>query len=96
MFKAIQDILYSKIFLKNYRFKVVCYFYLKKNPRNNLIIPSIYFYKYLMKNLALSKRSRALFGIGIIAISIGLISKNVINYPTGGCIKGTQEITFNI
>ena len=43
-----------------------------------------------------SKRSRALFGIGIVAISIGLISKKVINYPTGGCMKGTQGITFNI
>ena len=49
-----------------------------------------------MKNLITSKRSRALFGIGIIAVSIGLISKKVINYPTGGCMKGTQEITFNI
>ena len=49
-----------------------------------------------MKNLITSKRSRALFGIGIVAISIGLISKKVINYPTGGCIKGTQEKTFNI
>jgi len=43
-----------------------------------------------------SKRSRVVFGIGIIAISIGLISKKVINYPAGGCMKGTQEITFNI
>ena len=49
-----------------------------------------------MKNLITSKRSRALFGIGIFAISIGLISKKVVNYPTGGCMKGTQEITFNI
>ncbi len=49
-----------------------------------------------MKYLILSKRSRALFSIGIVAISIGLISKIVINYPTGGCIKRTQEITFNI
>ena len=52
--------------------------------------------KYPMKHLITSKRSRALFGIGIVAISIGLISKKVINYPTGGCMKGTQEITFNI
>ena len=52
--------------------------------------------KYLMKYLITSKRSRALFGIGIVAISIGLISKKVINYPAGGCMKGTQEITFNI
>ena len=49
-----------------------------------------------MKYLISSKRLRALFGIGIIAISIGLISKKVINYPAGGCKKGTQEITFNI
>ena len=49
-----------------------------------------------MKNLILSKRTKALFGIGIVAISIGLISRKVINYPTGGCVKGTQELTFNI
>ena len=49
-----------------------------------------------MKYLITSKRSRALFGIGIVAISIGLISKKIINYPAGGCIKGTQDITFNI
>ena len=49
-----------------------------------------------MKYLILSKRSRALFGMGKVAISFGLISKKVINYPTGGCMKGTQEITFNI
>ena len=49
-----------------------------------------------MKYLISSKRSRALFGIGIVALSIGLISKKVINYPSGGCMNGTQEITFNI
>ena len=49
-----------------------------------------------MKYLILSKRSRALFGIGIVAISIGLMSKKVINFPAGGCMKGTQEITFNL
>ena len=49
-----------------------------------------------MKYLITSKRSRALFGIGIVAISIGLISKKVINYPAEGCMKRTQEITFNI
>ena len=53
-------------------------------------------FKYPMKYLISNKRSRALFGIGIVAISIGLISKKVINYPDGGCMKGTQEITFNI
>jgi len=49
-----------------------------------------------MKYLISSKRSRALFVIGIVAISIGLISKKVINYPAGGCMKENQEITFNI
>ncbi len=49
-----------------------------------------------MKYLSSSKRSRALIGIGVVAISIGLISNKVINYPAGGCVKGTQELTFNI
>ena len=49
-----------------------------------------------MKYLITSKRSKALFGIGIVAISIGLISKKIINKPAGGCMKGIQEITFNI
>ena len=49
-----------------------------------------------MKYHISSKRSRAVFGIGIIAISIGLISKKVINHPAGVCVRGTQEITFNI
>ena len=49
-----------------------------------------------MKYLISRKRLRALFSIGIVAISIGLISKKVINYPAGGCMKGAQEITFNI
>ena len=48
-----------------------------------------------MKYLFLSKRSRALVGIGIFAFSIGLISKIVINDPAGDCVKGSQEITFN-
>ena len=49
-----------------------------------------------MKYLNSSKRSIAVFGIGIVAVSIGLISKKAINHPAGGCMKGTQEITFNI
>ena len=49
-----------------------------------------------MKYLISSKRFKALVGIGIVAISIGLISKKVINYPAGGCVKGTQELSFNI
>ena len=49
-----------------------------------------------MKYLISSKRTRALIGIGIVAISIGLISKKVINYPAESCVNGTQELTFNI
>ena len=49
-----------------------------------------------MKYLISSKRLSALVGIGIIAISIGLISKKLISYPAGGCIKGPQEKNFNI
>ena len=48
-----------------------------------------------MKYLITSKRSRAIFVIGIVAISIGLISKKVINYPDRGCVKGTQELNSN-
>ena len=49
-----------------------------------------------MKYLIANKRFRALCGIGIVAISIGLISKKIINYSTGSCVKETQELTFNI
>ena len=48
-----------------------------------------------MKSLLSSKRSKAILGIGLIAIGIGAISKKVISYPTGGCIKGVQELTLN-
>ena len=47
-----------------------------------------------MKYIISSKRARAVFGIGLVAISIGLISKKALNYPAGGCMKGTQEITL--
>jgi len=49
-----------------------------------------------MKYFISSKRSRALFGIGLVAISIGLISKKMINCLAGGSLKGTQEINLNI
>ena len=49
-----------------------------------------------MKSLLSSKRSKAILGIGLIAIGIGAISKKVISYPSGGCIKGAQEMTFNL
>ena len=48
-----------------------------------------------MKFLLANKRSKAILVIGLIAISIGAISKKVISYPTGGCMKGTQELTLN-
>ena len=48
-----------------------------------------------MKSLLASKRSKAILGIGIVAIGIGAISKKVISYPDGGCMKGNQELTSN-
>ena len=48
-----------------------------------------------MKSLLASKRSKAILSIGIVAIGIGAISKKVISYPTGGCMKSAQEMTFN-
>ena len=48
-----------------------------------------------MKPLLSNKRSRAILGIGIVAIGIGAISKKVISYPAGGCTKDVQEMTFN-
>ena len=48
-----------------------------------------------MKPLLASNRSKAILCIGILAIGIGAISKKVISYPSGGCIKGAQEMTFN-
>ena len=47
-----------------------------------------------MKSLLLSKRSKAILGIGLIAISIGAISKKVISYPNGDCVRDTQELTL--
>ena len=47
-----------------------------------------------MKSKFSSQRSKAILGIGLIAIGIGAISKKVINYPTGSCMKGTQELTL--
>ena len=48
-----------------------------------------------MKSLLSSKRTKAILGIGLIAIVIGAISKKVISYPAGGCMKGIQELTLN-
>ena len=48
-----------------------------------------------MKSLLSRKRSKAILSIGLIAIGIGAISKKVISFPTGDCMKGTQELTLN-
>ena len=48
-----------------------------------------------MKSLLASNRSKAILGIGVLAIGIGAISKKVISYPTGGCMKGGTEMTLN-
>ena len=48
-----------------------------------------------MKSLLSSKRSKAILGIGLIAIAIGAISKKVISYPAGGCMRDTQKLTLN-
>ena len=48
-----------------------------------------------MKSIISNKRSKAILVIGLIAIGIGAIAKKVINYPSGGCIKGNQELTLN-
>ena len=47
-----------------------------------------------MKSLLASKRAKSILGIGIVAIGIGAISKKVISYPAGGCMKGAQEMTL--
>ena len=51
--------------------------------------------KNLMKSLLAKKRFKAIFGIAIVAISIGAISKKVISYPVEGCMKESQELTLN-
>ena len=48
-----------------------------------------------MQSLLSSKRSKAILGIGLIAIGIGAVSQKVISYPTGSCMKSAQELTLN-
>ena len=48
-----------------------------------------------MKSLLANKRSKAILGICLVAIGLGAISKKVISYPTGGCMKGVEELTLN-
>ena len=51
--------------------------------------------KISMKSVLSNKRSKAILVIALIAIGIGAIAKKVTNYPSGGCIKGNQELTLN-
>ena len=48
-----------------------------------------------MKTLVTDKRSKAIFSITLIAISINAISKKVISCQTKGFIKASQELTLN-
>ena len=48
-----------------------------------------------MHAFLLSRRSKVILGIDIFAIFISAISKKFISYPTGGCMNGAQEFTFN-
>ena len=48
-----------------------------------------------MKFPLASNRSKAILGIGVLALGISAISKKFISYPTGECMKGGQEMTFN-
>ena len=50
--------------------------------------------KKSMKYPLASNRFKAILSIGIVAISIGAISKKVISYQAGGCMKGAQELIF--
>ena len=65
-----------------------------KNPQNNNNDSYNYKKENFMKSFLANKRSKAILGISILAISIGTISKKVISYPTGGCLKGAQELTL--
>ena len=51
-------------------------------------------YQNQMNSFLANKRSKAIFSIAVLAISIGAISKKFINYPTGGCNKGIQKLTL--
>ena len=48
-----------------------------------------------MKSFLANKRANAILGIAVIAIGIGAISKTVIIYQTGDCMKGNKEFTLN-
>ena len=45
-----------------------------------------------MQSHLAQKRFKAIFGITMLAIGIGTISKKVINYRIEGCMKESQEL----
>ena len=47
-----------------------------------------------MKSLFISKRCKAILGIGVLPICIGAISKKFISYPSGGCTKRDLKTNF--
>ena len=47
-----------------------------------------------MKTFIAQKRFKAIFGITMLAIGFGAISKKLINYPVEGCMKEFQELTL--
>ena len=47
-----------------------------------------------MKNLLVSSRSKYLIVLGVLAIGIGVISKNLTSYPTECSPMNNQELTF--
>ena len=49
-----------------------------------------------MKSLLSSKKSKTILGIGLKVIFNGAISKKIISYPTGGGMKGTQELNLSM
>ena len=48
-----------------------------------------------MSSLIKCKRSKAIFFIGVIAITISELKK-IITYPAEGCLKGTKELTLKL
>ena len=48
-----------------------------------------------MKFLLANKRAKAILGIFIVSIGIGAISKKIIIFKSGECMKSVQEMTFN-
>ena len=48
-----------------------------------------------MQSLYVSKRSKAIISICLVAIGIAKISKKVTRYPKYGCMKEAQEFANN-